>query len=238
MSEEVIASPPAADGEQGQGAVTAVLPGDTQPATPPTPSTTPQPTSQEQQATGDVTNWEERYKGASRVIAERDKQMATLEAQIKELQGQVGSTSTQLQTAQAEGDARAVTLQEQLDALTQEKTTLTASLGEAQAKLMKFEALKTHPELLPLADAIPNLTDQEALDNYIQMVADGVMKIADEKAQQLTAGITPGAIAPNDQTRLSYNSLEEWQAALNAAAGSDNFTEVAQQFRAWEARQE
>lgn len=233
MTEQVIAKPPAADGEQGAGAVAAAM---DVPTAAPSPST-PQATSQEQPAPGDVTNWEERYKGASRVIAERDKQLQALKAQLDELQGQVGSTANQLQTITAEKDAHALTLQEQLDALTQEKTTLTAGLNDAQAKVMKFEALKSHPELLPLADAIPNLTDPEALSGYIQMIADGVTQIADQKVKQLTAGITPGAIAPNDQQNYGYTNLDEWQAALNRAAGTDEFTKLAKSFREWDSRQ-
>lgn len=235
MSDQVIASPPAADGEQGTGAVTAAM--GTPVSTPATPSPASQPTGQEQQATGDVTNWEERYKGASRVIAERDKQLQALQAQLDEMKGQVGSATTQLQTVTAEKDAAAVTLQEQLAALTAEKTTLTASLNDAQAQVAKYNALKEHPELLPLADAIPNLTDPEALKNYVQMIADGVTQIADAKVQQLTAGMTPGAIAPAEQKRYSYNTLDEWQQALNKAAGSDEFTELGVAFKQWERSQ-
>ena len=56
-----------------------------------------------------------------------------------------------------------------------------------------------------------------------------------QKAETLTAGMTPGATTPAHQVKNAYSTLEEWQAALNKAAGEENFAEVAAAFRKWEA---
>ncbi len=234
MTEEVKPSPPAVDGKAGEGAVTAAM-GSTPAAAPsPTPTTT-QP---EQPAPGAAdSNWEERYKGAMRVVSERDKQVAALQQSVGSSSTQVGDLTAQLEALRAQQTQLEATHATALEGLTGERDAAQTALDTAQAEVMKFQALKEHPELLPLADAIPALTDEQALTDYIEMMAKGVTDIATQKAQTLVAGMTPGAIAPDQQNPYRYQNLDEWQTALNQAAGTEDFTKIAAAFRQWEGSQ-
>ena len=196
------------------------------------PASTPEPTPGQSQP-----DWEGRYNGAMRVLSQRDKQIQELQEQIDAASGSVGELTTQLETTQAGAAAKEQSLGEQLTTLQTERDEANKELTTARAELLKFYALKEHPDLLPLADAIPALPEEEAMAEYLKMMADGVTEIATQKAQQLTAGMTPGATAPNDQPQYNFATLADWQTALNAAAGSDEFAKIAAAFRAWEAKQ-
>ncbi len=222
------ADPSATDNQQVDGAARPPETGATPPASAPdsgAPGQSPTP------------DWEGRYNGAMRVLSQRDKQIEDLQAKLDAASGSVGDLTQQLETAQAGAAAKEQSLGEQLVTLTTERDTAQKELTTARAELLKFNALKEHPELLPLADAIPALPDEQAMADYLKMMADGVTEIATQKAQQLTAGMTPGPSAPANQAAYNFASLGEWQTALNQAAGTDEFGKVAQAFRQWEAKQ-
>lgn len=178
-------------------------------------------------------NWETRYNGAMRVLRERDKAIQDLQAKFDEASASIGELNRQLESLQGNSAAKEQSLGEQLTALTTERDEAQKQLTVAQADLLKFNALKDYPDLLPLADAIPALPDQEAMKEYLHMMAKGVTDIATQKAQQLTAGMTPGPTAPNNQPQYAYASLDDWQIALNKAAGEPEFPEVSAAFRQW-----
>ena len=182
-------------------------------------------------------NWETRYNGAMRVLTQRDKHIRELQEKLDAASASVGELTTQVETVTGNAAAKEQSLGEQLTALTTERDEAQKQLTVAQADLLKFQALKEYPELLPLADAIPALPDEEAMKEYLQMMAKGVTDIATQKAQQLTAGMTPGPTAPDNQPQYAYASLDEWQIALNKAAGEPEFAEIAAAFRQWEAKQ-
>jgi hypothetical protein len=172
-----------------------------------------------------------------RVVSERDKQVAALQQSVGSSSTQVGDLTAQLEALRAQQTQLEATHATALEGLTGERDAAQTALDTAQAEVMKFQALKEHPELLPLADAIPALTDEQALTDYIEMMAKGVTDIATQKAQTLVAGMTPGAIAPDQQNPYRYQNLDEWQTALNQAAGTEDFTKIAAAFRQWEGSQ-
>jgi seryl-tRNA synthetase len=172
-----------------------------------------------------------------RVLTQRDKHIRELQEKLDAASASVGELTTQVETVTGNAAAKEQSLGEQLTALTTERDEAQKQLTVAQADLLKFQALKDHPELLPLADAIPALPDEEAMKEYLQMMAKGVTDIATQKAQQLTAGMTPGPTAPDNQPTYACASLDEWQIALNNAAGEPEFAEIAAAFRQWEAKQ-
>ena len=222
------ADPSATDNQQADGAADTANPAGS------TPASTPDSGAPGQSPT---TDWEGRYNGAMRVLSQRDKQIEDLQAQLDAASGSVGDLTQQLETAQAGAAAKEQSLAEQLTTVTPERDEANQELTTARAELLKFNALKEHPELLPLADAIPALPDEQAMADYLKMMADGVTEIATQKAEQLTAGMTPGPVAPANQPAYNFASLGEWQTALNQAAGTDEFAKIAQAFRQWEAKQ-
>ena len=199
-------------------------------AAPEAPASSPQPAPGPSQQDG---NWETRYNGAMRVLRERDKAIQDLQAKFDEASASIGELNRQLESLHGSSAAKEQSLGEQLTALTTERDEAQKQLTVAQADLLKFNALKDYPDLLPLADAIPALPDEEAMKEYLHMMAKGVTDLATQKAQQLTAGMTPGPTAPNNQPQYAYASLDDWQIALNKAAGEPEFPEVSAAFRQW-----
>jgi len=171
------------------------------------------------------------------VLSARDKRIQELEAEFNQSAASVEELTRQLQAATAEGDARVQALGEQLQSLTGERDGAAKELEAARADLVKFNALKEFPDLLPLADTIPAIPDPEVMKKHLETMAQGIEAITSQKAQVLTAGMTPGSTTPAHQTKYAYSTLEEWQDALNKAAGSEAFLEIGAAFRKWEAGQ-
>ena len=195
------------------------------------------PTGTESAGQSPVVDWEGRYKGVMQVLSARDKKIQELEASFNQSAASVEELTRQLQTASADGDARVQALTEQLQTLTGERDEVAKELATARADLVKYEALKEYPDLLPLADTIPAIPDPEVMKKHLETMAKGIGEITNAKAKQLTAGMTPGATTPANQPTYAYTSLAEWQTALNKAAGSDEWQEVAAAFRQWESKQ-
>lgn len=181
--------------------------------------------------------WETRYNGAMRVLSQRDKQIQDLQDKLAAATASVEELTKQLETLQGSAAAKEQNLGEQIATLTAARDEAQKELTTARADLLKFNALKEHPDLLPLADAIPALPDEAAMAEYLKMMAQGVTEIANTKAKQLTAGMTPGAVAPTNQPKYNYATLADWQVALHSAAGKEHFPEISAAFRKWEQQQ-
>jgi len=195
------------------------------------------PSDQEGAGQSPVVDWEGRYKGVMQVLSARDKKIQELEASFNQSAASVEELTRQLQTATADGDARVQALTEQLQTLTGERDEAAKELATARADLVKYEALKEYPDLLPLADSIPAIPDPEVMKKHLETMAKGIEAITSKKAETLTAGMTPGATAPAQQAEYAYSTLEEWQAALNSAAGEGEFHKIGAAFRKWADRQ-
>ena len=210
---------------------------DPQPVQAASPEGTSPPSGTESAGQSAVVDWEGRYKGVMQVLSARDKKIQDLEAQVNQSAASVEELTRQLQTATADGDARVQALTEQLQTLTGERDEAAKELATARADLVKYEALKEYPDLLPLADSIPAIPDPEVMKKHLETMAKGIEAITSKKAETLTAGMTPGATAPAQQAEYAYSTLEEWQAALNSAAGEGEFHKIGAAFRKWADRQ-
>jgi hypothetical protein len=183
-------------------------------------------------------DWKARFDGANRVLALRDKKIADMEAQL-------AASGQSVEDLQGQLNSQTVALQAKVDALTEQIKTVTGERDEAlstnsalSAYQVKMEALKEFPELLPLADTIPDIPDAETMKQHLQMLAKGVNDITSQKAKQLTAGMTPGAQTPaNGQQQYAYSTLDDWQVALNTAAGGDEFAKLSGAFKQWMSKQ-
>ena len=157
-----------------------------------------------------------RFDGAIRKVEELTLANRELNAQLtqraseyEQLDAQLGIKDTEKVVAISERDKR---LQE---ALTQNQE-LSSKVVDLQALALKVKVAKElgHPELLELADTIPNLTDEEAL----KTVMSDVMRFAETQVQareqQLMAGVGPPP-GPGNAVVDSPQSKEGWEEHVN-----------------------
>lgn len=204
-----------------------------QPEQPPEP-TTDQPASGQPDA---VENWEARYKGVVALLNQRNTEIEKLRAEAAASATSVEDLTRQTEALRAEYDTKIAALTEQIGAVMGERDHALKTQEELTAYKVKMEALKQFPDLLPLADTIPDIPDANVMAQHLELLNKGVAEITTQKAETLTAGMTPGATTPAQQPKYAYSTLDDWQAAMNKAAGSDQFAEVAAAFRKWEGQQ-
>jgi len=173
----------------------------------------------------------QRYQGASKIISARDKEITDLKVQLEQVNQVTGEYEGRLTVLGVEHDAKVNTLTESLTSTQQSLSELEAKYNNASAELAKFNALKKYPDLLPLADTIPAVSDSEQMERIVQQYAEGLKEIVNQKTQQMVAlaGIPPQpSIAQH-----KYSSQAEWENALKNAAGTDKFDDISDQFREW-----
>jgi hypothetical protein len=177
-------------------------------------------------------NWEARYNGAMRVLSARDQQLKDLQGKADASAATVQTLQAQLETLQAESAAKVNGLTTQLQTVTGEKDTLAKTATATQAQLAKYQALKEFPDLLPIADQIPDIPDAATLKEHLKLLQQGVDKVATAKAERLTAGMVPGPTTPAKET-FAYSTQAEWDSAMFKAAGTDQMEKVAAAYERW-----
>jgi hypothetical protein len=183
--------------------------------------------------TGEPIDWEGRYKGAMRVLNQKTQELNGLQEQLTGANDTVQSLQQQVQNSQATWDASRQTLEQQVATLTGERDQGAQQLKELQAYQVKMQALAEYPDLFPLADTIPNIEDPDTMKSHLDALSKSVDQVAQQKAERLTAGLTPGNTAPNAQPKYSYSTPDEWQTAMNNAAGSEKFQELSDAYLRW-----
>jgi hypothetical protein len=178
--------------------------------------------------------WMQRYQGMTKVLAERDKEVSGLKQEKETLAATLKQVQDQATAAQAALDAEKLNLTQQIEALTGDKKTADQQLAEFNAYKVKMEALKAFPDLLPVADTIPSLTDPALMKQHLETLQQGVDAIAAQKAQRMTAGLTPGpASSSSPAPKYAYTDAASWAAALKQAAGKPEFAELDKAYMAW-----
>jgi uncharacterized small protein (DUF1192 family) len=186
----------------------------------------------------ETVNWENRYKGVMAVLNQRNAEIERLKAEGLTSGTAIETLNTRIGTLQAEMDSKVAALTEQLKTITGERDQALTNNTGLNAYKVKMEALKEFPDLLPLASTIPDIPDAEMMKQHLQLLAKGVGDITSQKAKQLTAGMTPGAQTPaSGQQQFAYSTLDDWQKALNGAAGGDEFSKLSGAFKQWLGKQ-
>ena len=187
-----------------------------------------------QQAPG--TDWEARYKGASTVINRLTTEKENLEGQLtaskaeaEQLRAQLGLKDTEKSTVVGERDQKIQELLQANSALKAENETL-----KALSLKVKVANKLGKPELLAIADTIPNVTDETALETLMTSVSDWGNTLVKKREEQLLAGVTPpaGSIQANPADPASS---EEWQKRVNATPVGPERDQVMNDWWAWEA---
>jgi hypothetical protein len=181
-------------------------------------------------------NWEARYNGAMRVLSLRDQQLKDLQGKADTAAASLQTLQDQLTTAQAELTAKVNGLTTQLQTVTGEKDTLAKTAQATQVQLAKYQALAEFPDLLPIAQQIPDIPDAATLKDYLTGLQKGIDDVATKKAERLTAGMVPGPTAPAKEQH-AYSTQQEWDAALMKAAGSGDWDKVSAAYERWLSKQ-
>jgi chromosome segregation ATPase len=182
------------------------------------------------------TDWEARYRGAStvinRVTAEKDALQVKLDAalaEIEQLKAQTGLKDTEKTVAVGERD-------KQIQELLQAKSALETENTQLKALSLKVKVAKKlgRPELIEVADTIPNVTDEAALETLMASVADWGSKLVKAREEQLLSGVTPPA-GSIQAAPAAPASSEEWQKKINSTPFGPEREKLMNDWWAWEA---
>jgi chromosome segregation ATPase len=199
-------------------------------AGPAAPAPTPQQT--------DGQDWESRFKGLSRVLGQRDADLAMAKGQVATFEQTIKELNSQLSAAKGTYDANALRTQEEVKTWEQKLAEKDKSLADLAAYRTKMEALKKFPDLLSLADTIPTMPDEATMTSHLEALQRVMDSAAEEKAKRLTAGMTPGPVtvighAPQG---IGFTTVEQWTAALQEAQIANDWTrygELDKAFQRW-----
>ena len=170
---------------------------------------TPDPTA------GEEIDWQKRYNGQQRAIqlAVEAKQSAetallTKASELEQLQAQLTLKESEKTIAVGERD-------KQVEALLQESQSQTAELTRLKSLEAKLKVANKlgKPELMKLADHIPNLTDEQLLENVMKDFASFGDEQVKAREDQLMAGISPSSVAPSTSP-AKPSTAEGWEQVL------------------------
>jgi hypothetical protein len=141
--------------------------------------------------------WKARYDGLVRKVEQLTLENRTLTEQLasksseqEQLRAQLGLKDTEKSAAISERDR-------QLQEAVQKTTSYETELNELRALRLKIEVAKEmgRPDLIKVAENIPNLTDREALKTVLSSFASFADDAVREREKQLLSGITPAMSA-------------------------------------------
>jgi small-conductance mechanosensitive channel len=169
-------------------------------------------------------------------MSKKDAEIKALEAKIADADKKLTEQATVWGAKEADLATQLASAQTSVKTLTTEKGEIETTAQKSAAELVKYEALKEYPQLLPMADVLPTMPDLETMKAHLALVAKGVQEIAGEQAKEITAGVTPGATTPTGGDPVSkypHTTHGEWMDALNKAAGSNDFESISAEFQRW-----
>lgn len=177
-----------------------------------------QPNTPEQQAPAPVQqeNWEARYKGQQAALQRAMEQAKALEAQLAAKASEFEQLRAQLTLKDTEHTVAVSERDKNLQALVEEKTKMTSRLQELEALNLKIAVAKklNRPEILPLIDRIPNITDEGMLETYIKDFVSWADGMVQKREKELLAGVTP-AVSPGSMSPKAPSSPEAWTDYVN-----------------------
>jgi hypothetical protein len=124
----------------------------------------------------------------------------------------------------------------QIQETIQAKTALEAELNDLRALKVKVQVIKEmkRPDLLKIADKIPNMTDPEALKTVLSDFASFADEAVSEREKQLMAGVTPGLGAPAAKSSTALASEKAWMEHIESLPlGSPERAKAFYEYGAW-----
>jgi chromosome segregation ATPase len=196
----------------------------------------PQPPAQQEQtpSPSQGENWEARYKGLvskveQLVIANKDltTQLAEARSQIERLNADLGLRETEKTVAVSERDR-------QIQDLVSKSSEAEKELAALKALQLKVQVATElgKPELLSLAQHIPNLTDKEALTTVMADFAKWGEAAVKQREQQLLAGMPfAGGVTPPSTS--APQSDAEWKAKIEKSNDPRERQDLFDGYYAW-----
>lgn len=196
----------------------------------------PQPPAQQEQtpSPSQGENWEARYKGLvskveQLVIANKDltTQLAEARSQIERLNADLGLRETEKTVAVSERDR-------QIQDLVSKSSEAERELAALKALQLKVQVATElgRPELLALAQHIPNLTDKDALTTVMSDFAKWGEAAVKQREQQLMAGVTfAGGVTPPAASTPQSDS--EFRTAIERATDPREREKLFSDYYAW-----
>jgi hypothetical protein len=164
-----------------------------------------------------VEDFKPRYTGAVQKIEqmtlaqrETEAQLAAKNSELEQLRAQLGIKDVEKTVAISERDKHL-----------QEALTTNASQAQENAELrslkLKIEVIKElgRPDLLQIADSLPNMTDKEALKTVLSTFTSYADNAAAAREKQLTSGLTPGFTSTQVQQSALPATEEAWNQHIN-----------------------
>jgi hypothetical protein len=158
----------------------------------------------------------------------KDTQIAQLTSEIERLKGEAVVKDTEKTIAVGERD-------KQLQTLVEHNKSTDAEIADLRALKLKMEVAKElgKPELIKIADRIPNLTDREVLKTVMSDIAGFADEAVREREKQLMAGITP-TIPSIATTAVAPGSEKDWDSHINSLPlGSKERTQAYDRYYEW-----
>jgi chromosome segregation ATPase len=162
-------------------------------------------------------DWEGRYKGSVKkieelVISNRDllAQLAEAKSQVERLNADLGLRETEKVVAVSERD-------KQISDLVSKSSDAEKELAALKALQLKLKVATElgRPDLLALADHIPNVTDEGVLKTIMTDFSKFAETAVKAREQQLLAGVTfAGGVSPTATS--TPQSDAEWQNLINS----------------------
>ena len=136
-------------------------------------------------------------------------QLAAKSSEIEQLRAQLSVKDTEKSAAVGERD-------KQLQTAITSRTALETEVTELRALKLKMDTIKklNRPDLVRIADKIPNMTDAEALETVLKEFASFADEAASTREKQLLAGVTPGPGSGSSAAPGLPTSDKEWNAHI------------------------
>lgn len=161
-------------------------------------------------------DWKARYDGLVKKVEQlvgeartKDTELATLRTQIEQLNAQLGLKDAEKNAAVSERDKQIQDLVGKTETASQEL----ARLRSLEAKLKVANELG-RPDLMKIAQHIPNVEDAEALKTIMQDFAGFAESAAKEREKQLMAGVGPAA-GTSPSAASQPQTAQEWERLYN-----------------------
>jgi hypothetical protein len=186
----------------------------------------------------DGIDWAARYKGTGPVINKLTEDNKVLLAQTTQLTSQLEQLKAQLALKDTEKNAAVGERDRQLNDILQAKSQAEAELTRLQALELKFKVAKKlgRADLIEIADTIPSVTDEVALEALMTSIAGWGDKLVKQRENQIMAGSTPTVGATPAASSTTPSSTEAWQAHINSLPlGSTERENAMASWWTWEA---
>ncbi len=157
-----------------------------------------------------------RYNGLVRKVEQLTLDNRSLTEQLTAKSSETEQLRAQLSVKDTEKSAAVSERDKQLQEAIQSRTALESEVTELRALKLKLDTIRKlgRPELVKIADKIPNMTDAEALETVLKEFASFADEAATAREKQLLAGVTPGLGSAKSTAPGLPTSDAEWNAYI------------------------